>query len=921
MTTFIEDVLSDLDRNELKLSELVFILPSKRAGIFLKHYISQSLDEPVFSPSIFSIEEFVEELSDLKSVSNIELLFIFYKSYLKVHTNNDVYSFEEFSKWAQILIQDFNEIDRHLIPQNSIFDYLSAIKEVNHWSVESNKTELVNRYLVFWKRLKNYYFEFKDALISEGKGYQGLIYREALENIQSYIENNSAKKHVFLGFNALNTAEETIIQEILQNGLGYIYWDIDRVFYESKNHDVALFVKQYSKNWNFFKNNPFNWVSHNYSKEKNIQVYGIPKNIGQAKHIGTLLSNLQESNNSLNSTAVILSDETLLLPVLNSIPKDIDTLNVTMGLELKTVPLASLFEKLFYIHKKKTATFYYKDAITILSHEFVSPLFNVNNSNEVSEIIHTIQTNNIIYLDEERLLKLSPNNSQIISVLFSFWQDNAKTGLQKCLDLILLIKLSFESNKQNHVLALEYLFRFHQLFNEIEQLGESHNYINNISTLHSVYNELLSSETLDFKGEPLEGLQIMGMLESRVLDFETVIISSVNEGILPSGKTQNSFIPFDVKVENKLPTYKEKDAIYAYHFYKVLNRAKNVFILYNTEIDALSSGEKSRFIKQLEIENIHNIKHTLVAPKVPVINKDLNKIDKTPDILNRLKEISENGFSPSSLTTYVRNPLDFYYKKILKIKEHEDVEETIAANTLGTVIHNTLEDFYKPFINREIQVQDVERMKSLIDETVTKHFKNLYLEGFISKGKNLIVFEIAKRYISNFLDLELDDLKHGNTIEILAVELENKIGLDIPEVPFPVLLKGTVDRVDKRNGVIRIIDYKSGKVDKGKVEVVNWEDITTDYDKYSKSFQVLSYALMMETQKKPHEQVEAGIISFKNLNQGFLKFAKKDRAGSYAKKIEYIDQEILANFTRELKQLIIEICNPDIPFLEKELKQ
>ncbi|WP_223032421.1 PD-(D/E)XK nuclease family protein [Hanstruepera marina] len=919
MTTFIEDVLNDLKRKKLEFSELVFILPSKRAGTFLKYYISQSIEQPVFSPSIYSIEEFVEELSDLKSVSNIELLFNFYKSYLKVHTTNNVYSFEEFSKWAQVLIQDFNEIDRHLIPQNNIFDYLSAIKEVNHWSVESNKTELINRYLTFWKRLKNYYFEFKDALISEGKAYQGLIYREAVENIQSYIENSSTKKHVFLGFNALNTAEETIIQEILQNDLGYIYWDIDHVFYESKNHDVALFIKQYSRKWNFFKNKPFNWVSNNYSKEKNIQVYGIPKNVGQAKYIGTILSDLQKSNNSLNSTAIILSDETLLLPVLNSIPKNVNALNVTMGLELKTVPLASLFEKLFSIQKKKSASFYYKDIISILSHEFVNPLFNVGNSNKVSEIIYTIQSNNIVYLDEERLQKLSPKNEHIISVLFSFWQDNAKTGLQKCQDLILLIKSSFKNNKQDHVLALEYLFRFHELFNEIEQLNESHNYVNDIGTLHSVYNELLSSETLDFKGEPLEGLQIMGMLESRVLDFETVIISSVNEGILPSGKTQNSFIPFDVKVENKLPTYKEKDAIYAYHFYKILNRAKNVFILYNTEIDTLSGGEKSRFIKQLEIENIHNIKHSLVAPKVPKTKKDPNKIYKTPDVLSRLKQISEDGFSPSSLTTYVRNPLDFYYKKILKIKEYDDVEETIAANTLGTVIHNTLEDFYAPFVGLEIHVQDVELMKPQIEETVTRHFKSLYMEGYISKGKNLIIFEIAKRYILNFLDLELTDLKNGNTIKILAIESENKIPLDFPEIDFPVFLKGTVDRVDKRNGVIRIIDYKSGKVDKGKVEVVNWEDITTDYDKYSKSFQVLSYALMMEAYKKPQEQVEAGIISFKNLNQGFLKFAKKDRAGSYAKKIEYIDQEILADFTRELKQLIIEICNPKVPFIEKEI--
>lgn len=920
MTTFIEDVLHDLKKKHYYISELIFILPSKRAGTFLKYYISELIEQPVFSPEIYSIEEFVQELSELKSISNIELLFEFYQSYLHIQKENAFYSFEEFSKWAQVLIQDFNEIDRHLIPQNKIFDYLSAIKEINHWSTDSNKTDLVENYLGFWRSLKSYYFEFKSRLISKEKGYQGLIYREAVENIQTYIENNTKKTHVFIGFNALNTAEEIIIQEILLNDLGCIYWDIDKVFYNSKIHDAGLFIRHYTKHWKYFKDNPPKWITDNYSSCKNIEIFGVPKHVGQAKYIGSILNNLHQENNSLNSTAVVLSDETLLLPVLNSIPENIKALNITMGLELKTVPLASLFEKLFYIQKKKSTSIYFKDVISILSHEFINPLFEKDNKNDLAAIIHTIQSNNIIYLDEALLQEITPTHKNTISLLFEHWQNDAIIGLEKCQQLILKIKAYLEINKKLNLLSLEYLFQFHKLFNEIGQLNDSYSYINDISTLHSVYKELLSSETLDFKGEPLEGLQIMGMLESRVLDFETVIISSVNEGILPSGKSQNSFIPFDVKLENKLPTYKEKDAIYAYHFYKLLNRAKNVFILYNTEIDSFSGGEKSRFIQQLELEKIHDIKHTIVTPKVENTHKALNAVNKTVDIFEQLKVISGEGFSPSSLTTYIRNPLDFYYQKILKIKEYNDVEETVAANTLGTVIHNTLEDFYKPFVGKVISVDDIENMKPLIQETVSKHFKNIYLEGNISKGKNLIIFEIAKRYISNFLNLEIADLKSGSNIEIIAIEMKNRIQLDCPQLDFPVFLKGTVDRVDKRNGVIRIIDYKSGKVEKNKVEVVNWEDITTDYDKYSKSFQVLSYALMMDISNRFKEPVEAGIISFKNLNSGFLKFAKKDRSGAYAKKVELLDDQILIDFSNELNRLIVEICDPSIPFIEKEIK-
>lgn len=920
MTTFLEDVLIDLKHKNLDLSELVFILPSKRAGTFLKHYIAKSIDQHLFSPEIYSIEEFVEELSDLKSVSHIELLFNFYKGYKDLETDNNRYSFDEFSKWAQVLIQDFNEIDRHLIPQDEIFDYLTAIKEISHWSTDNNKTEFVKNYLTFWRNIKTYYYEFRNILISNGYAYQGLIYREAVENIQNYIENNNNIIHIFVGFNALNTAEETIIQEILENDLGQIYWDIDNVFFESKNHDAGLFIRNYSDKWNFFKSNPFNWISESYSASKNIRVIGVPKQIGQAKHIGNLLDSLKKEKQTLSSTAVVLSDETLLLPLLNSIPESIQTFNITMGLELKAVPLASLFEKLFYIQKKQGRSIYFKDVISILSHEFAAFLFDNNEGNPISIIIETIQKNNIVYVTEKRLHEIAPAYKTVLSFLFGDWQNNAKTGLDSCKQIILQIKSVLEIDKNNSLLSLEYLYQFHKLFSDIQQLNDQYNYINDISTLHNVYKELLHSITLDFQGEPLEGLQIMGMLESRVLDFETVIISSVNEGILPSGKSQNSFIPFDVKLENKLPTYKEKDAVYAYHFYKLINRAKNVFILYNTEIDALSGGEESRFIKQLELEGIHKINRTLVAPKAPIIKNELNTIQKSDDVLNSLKEISGKGFSPSSLTTYIRNPIDFYYQKVLKIKEYDDVEETVAANTLGTVIHNSLEDFYRSFIGKEITVDDVKNMKVLITETVSKHFNSIYIEGNISKGKNLIIFEIAKRYISNFLDLEIGDLEAGNTIEILAIESENRIQLNISELDFPVYLKGTVDRVDKRNGVIRIIDYKSGKVDKSKVEVVNWEDIVTDYDKYSKSFQVLSYALMMDVSENYNEPVEAGIISFKNLNQGFLKFAKKDRNGSYAKKIELIDKAILNDFSKELHSLILEICNPEIPFKEKEIK-
>ena len=243
MISFIKTVLLDLQEKELKLEDVLFILPSKRAGLFLKHQLSTLLDHPIFSPQILSIEEFVEELSGIQSVPNTELLFRFYETYKSLTKSSEQESFDSFSKWAQILLQDFNEIDRYLIPQEHIFDYLNAIKELNHWSLESEKTELIKNHLKFWKRLKEYYLVFTEDLLNDKLGYQGLIYREASENLEVYIENNSTQNHIFLGFNALNQSESRIIQGLLQSDLAHIYWDIDGFFINDSIHDAGLFTR------------------------------------------------------------------------------------------------------------------------------------------------------------------------------------------------------------------------------------------------------------------------------------------------------------------------------------------------------------------------------------------------------------------------------------------------------------------------------------------------------------------------------------------------------------------------------------------------------------------------------------------------------------------------------------------------------
>ena len=918
MTSFIYDVLKDLEIHSKDVSKLSLILPNKRAGIFLKMEWSKLNKTTGFLPEIIAIETFIEELSQLRFLSNTELIFEFYEVYLELTPLKERDSFDSFSKWAPIVLQDFNEIDRYLIPQNQIFEYLSAIQEINHWSLEPNSTPLIKGYLSFWKKVHTYYTKFTAHLLQKGEGYQGLIYREAVENLEAYIQNHPDKSHVFLGFNALNASESTIIQELLQQDRAKIYWDIDQTFLDTPQHDAGYFIRQHQKNWNHFKSQPFKWVSNYYTKPKNISVVGTPKNIGQVKYVGALLQQLW-TENKLQNTALVLGNEDLLIPILNSIPSCIEDINITMGLPLKQIPFSAFIDQWFQLHKDPTPLYYYQDVIGVLSHQFVRPLFQTQDQDAAQLIITTIKHQNLISLSKDQIIAIAPDHKENLELLFETWNDQPNKAIERVLTLIFKLKDHYTKSKNNHLLALEYLYRFSEIFNHLQRLNITYSYITSIKVLQSLYKELLSLETLDFKGQPLKGLQIMGMLESRVLDFETVIIVSVNEGVLPAGKTNKSFIPFDVKIENGLPTYKEKDAVYTYHFYRLLQRAKNAHIIYNTEPDVLSGGERSRFITQLEFEAHHNLDHKIVIPETPQITPQLLTVKKTPEIISKLKTVAAKGFSPSSLSQYIRNPIDFYNQKILGVKADILLEETVAANTFGSIIHNTLEAFYKPFIGQILEPAMLMGLKPKIDATVTYYFKELYKEGDITQGLNLISFEIAKRYVSNFLNYELACINKGDEIIIEAIESKMAVAIDIPGLQTPIQLIGTIDRIDVCNGTRRIIDYKTSQVSQSEMELVHWDDITSDYKAHSKSFQIMTYAYMLNTEAPFTTPVEAGIISFKNLKSGLLKFAKKDKLGAYAQKTTLLSTDLLVRYEHELKTLILELFNPEIDIIEKEV--
>lgn len=459
-----------------------------------------------------------------------------------------------------------------------------------------------------------------------------------------------------------------------------------------------------------------------------------------------------------------------------------------------------------------------------------------------------------------------------------------------------------------------FVYSVYKMLNKMIVYQEKYGKMISVKDIQVTYKQIVDLTEVSFEGEPLTGLQVMGVLESRVLDFENVIITSVNEGKFPSGKSQQSFIPYDVKKEIGLPTYKEKDAIYSYHFYHLLFRAKNIFLLYNADQEGIDAGEKSRFITQLELEKLpnHTIEHVLYNAVLPDKPYEKIQVEKSEQALERLQEIAlGKGFSPSSLTNYIRNPIQFYFQRVLGVREADEVEEDIAVNTLGTIVHESLELLYQPFTGKFLTVQGIEEMTDKIDDVVLEMFKKVYKEGEIKKGKNFLAFEVAKRNVFNFLKIEQARIEEDEAIKILMLETELKGELKHEKLPFPVKISGKVDRIELCNGKLRIIDYKTGKVEARNLKIKEFDRLTEDL-KNEKSIQLLCYALMYVQQFGfPSEEMEAGIISFKNMKAGFMPFVFEKETS--------ITNEILEAFSEEIVILIEQILNPKIAFQEQVL--
>jgi ATP-dependent helicase/nuclease subunit B len=922
---FLSELAKDLHRRYPdNLKELCIVFQSRRAKTFFKHYLAEQTRQTVWMPEIFTIEEFVQQLSTLRIIDPIDLLFEFYQVYQKTGGTD---SFDQFIQWGQTLIEDFSDIDHYRIPADALFNHLTDVKAIEQWDpADSVLTDFQVRYLTFWRSFGPLYAKFREHLVSQRKGYQGLVFREVAENIEAHVAGPRWTKIVFAGFNALSKAEETILNALIESDRAEVFWDSDIYYLHNASQEAGRFLRRYFKQW---RRNEWKWERDFLgSDEKSIHIIGVSRAAGQAKVAGDLLTSLSMDNPDLNRTAIVLADENLLFPVLHSIPEHVKAINASMGLPLKQTPLFDLVEAFFDLYENADRLrrpedllrhrFYFSDVLKILNHPFIKFLDPAGTSRILME---AIRVHNILFLSPDDIRHHGKEmNFALSSRLFDYWKDthDAHHFLRELTHEI----LNGLAEKKTHTPEREAVFAFSKILNRAESLLRTYHLDIDRKTFRHLLREWMSMTRLPFTGEPLQGVQIMGMLETRSIDFDSILLLSVNENILPAAKSQNSLIPHDMRRQFGLPTHSEKDAIFAYNFYRLLQRAKNIFLIYNTETDVFGKGERSRFIAQLLYELPRVNKKVKIQESyfsLPVIRDAANPkfgeitIQKVDAVQQKINALLQSGISPSKLNSYIKCSLHFYLKYIAGITERDEIEETVKPMTFGTVIHKALESLFRPYEGTEIRAEIIDGMIPKIAAVVRESFGSVNKSGEVDYGKNHLLYRVSIKLVETFLNQQKNSMpKAGRTVLLVEKELRAEMVMDYKGVPTPIALKGKIDRVDQTRDAFTVIDYKSGTVEASELKPPELSQIMSN-PKFAKSLQLLCYGYLFRKNFDTHSlPIKAGIYAFRNLTDGLKTITMKD--------VEHgiLREEFLVNFENAFKALILPLLDPEQKFTQTE---
>lgn len=889
MKPFLKSVAEYLYHNHTgELHTIAVVFPNKRARIFLNRYLSEIADKPVFAPKYYTITEYMQEISEQTVSDQLTLLFILYEVYVSV-TNSEE-SFDDFLFYCEMLMGDFDDIDKYLVDAEMLFrnladlkdmdayyDYLDdtqlrAIKQFWEAFLESKPSPEKESFSSIWEVLHKIYKEFNKVLYEKDIASEGSAYRKAISDLENSLKQAPGKAVMFVGFNALNTCEKRLFAYLKNQNKAQFFWDFDDYYLSRKSfHEAAYFLGDLVKKYP--SPTGFSFETDLASKTRNIKVLDITTNTGQAKILPEIIGELPIDWKSKSvKTAIALADETLLMPVLSALPIDVKEVNISMGYPLKETSVYTLAGILLDLQVNKRVLkdgriqFYHKDVNRILQNGLIGS----TNNNATEKLIEDIKKLNLVYVDST-LLEF---NSDLLSAIFSptIKADNFVGYLISILEKIPAILTDHDNQAQ--LIEGEAAFRIVTRLQRIKDILLETKIEYSFKSLVRLVGKILQGATVPFSGEPLSGMQIMGILETRILDFDNLIILSMNEGIFPKSGHVPSFIPYNLRKGFGLPTVEHQDAIFAYYFYRLIQRTKNVTLVYTSSVQDSKSGEPSRFIQQLTYEQEFNVDHQTIAYRIHPLKTKKVEVLKSADtrkvLLDKYTGDRAQLLSPSAINSYLNCQLKFYYRYIAGLKEPESVLEEVEANTLGSILHKAMEILYTLPAKKIIDKNDLTSIlnnKDVINEAVLNAFWSEYLapdKEFpgVNKvsitGKNILVKEVISKYIVSIINFDLKN----TPFEILA--LEGKYNKEFKLLnDTRINTGGIIDRLDKFDGKVRVLDYKTGKLKNSffNIEELFHGDSTQRNDA---AFQTLLYALVVSS-SHPEDIIEPGLYFVRNM--------------------------------------------------------
>ena len=925
---------------EAEVSRLAFVFPNRRTGLFFQKYLSEVADTPLFSPTILTINDLFIQLSGKQSADRISMLFILYDIYIRQSGSTE--TFDEFLYWGEMLLNDFDDIDKYMANARMLFSNVTDLREIENdfdflsdeqiaairsfWSSFYPRGDTPNQqqFLAVWQVLYDLYEEFRATLAAEGKGYEGMIFREVVESMErGESPDLPYEQIVFVGLNALSVSEERFLAQLQKREIADFYWDYVSDKVTDPDNKASYFVSRNLKSF------PSSMKLPPEEKVKTeIEVIGIPSGIGQAKHVYTLLSDwckeAEMSSEEALRTAVILPDEHLLIPVLNAIPEQIRRINVTMGYPLAGTPVASLIEYILALQKNvryidRNPLFYFRDVLPVLNHRYI-----LSTSPEIiSSLVKEITENNKIYISHTELEK-----TPLLEILFT-----PVTGVEAFSDY--LIKVLEELNKvmsalsdeeeedapqRTNYLEQEFIFHYFTTVNRMKEVMKAARIEMKIDTFFRLLKRVTDTITIPFHGEPLSGLQIMGVLETRALDFDRLIILSMNEGIFPQRKAANSFIPYNLRRGFGLPTYEHQDSVWAYHFYRLIERASHGSLLYDTRRNGLQTGAVRRCVRELHYHYEVPMRDKLVVYNVSSSKTPPLAVPKREDIMRRLDAYRKGGskaISASAINTYLDCPLKFYFSVVEGIREEEEVSETIESDVFGSILHKVMEELYKPFQGKMVTVDLLKAIRkdtALLTGAIARAFASEFFKTEVVRsltGQNYLIGEMIRKYVEKILE------RDGKLTPFVYIESERKInGLISLSDHSEIRLKGFIDRVDEVLDAIRIIDYKSGS---GTTTFSSIESLFNkeEKDRAKAVMQVFMYCWMYAhfTENKG-KTIQPGIYYVRSLfSDPFAPSVNHRNERGKSEKVEDFSGYAQA-FEEGLRGCLDEIFNPEIPFTQ-----